>query len=663
MNLYTKFIIDLLENTNLLEHEGIRKSLTAIDVNPNLREKFLRCISPEIVSNHVENDPFQPYPKPEDIGGIIKLGNVLPINYTFGLEIDQLMKNILILGAHGTGKTNVINLIIENLYRLGIPFLVIDVAKKDSRHLIRRLPELQVIRARDFRMNPLEGIRGINPLTILSDFVDAYCHQIEVMQRSKSYIVRIVKELWNVFGIFEGNEEYPNLEDMELLLSEKLKTPGNRNDDFLLKNHQRIGMHLTLTGDMYRCSKGFPLERILENPAVLELDEFSEDAKTGAILFLLTRILRYRISRGERGKLLHVVIFDEGKRVFDYTLEKNFYMGIPPLDFLVSYARDFGEGLIVADQEASKLTNTIKACSNTKISFMVSGKDINETARILGLNECQREVLQQLSCGIGIVKMDERYTKPFLVKFNHLEIERTVTDEEVEEHSRKFVEELNKEVKPRSRILIERVKSEERLGIVSKEEENFLINVAKRPELTILERFKSLGLTNYMGSKIVKSLVFKGYIKKIKVFTGQRGNQPIILELTDKGKEYLKSIGIKLHSEGKGGILHQWWQKKIQEFYKNLGQKAVIEPTAWGANTDILIIESSGRRIAVEVALSKDGQTKNIQRDLKYFDKVLVACGSRRIMERVKEEALRVIDKEDLKRVSFCLLQDFYNEI
>jgi hypothetical protein len=131
------------------------------------------------------------------------------------------------------------------------------------------------------------------------------------------------------------------------------------------------------------------------------------------------------------------------------------------------------------------------------------------------------------------------------------------------------------------------------------------------------------------------------------------------VEITDKGKDYLNSIKIKIQAKGKGGAVHQWWQKRISDFYKNLNQKAVIEPNSGGANTDVLVISMEDKRIAIEVALRKYGQIKNIQRDLQYFDSVVIASEKKSIMGRIEAESRKMLNKEDLKRVRFCLLQDF----
>jgi DNA-binding MarR family transcriptional regulator len=626
--------------------------------NSRLLQTAEKILTYEAIPQIIVQDPFFPPPEPEQIAGKFQIGHSLPHMYPYGLSPGQVSRNIQITGTVGKGKTVTILKIIQNLYKCGIPFLVVSVAKKDFRGLIRNFPKIQVIRAEDLRMNLLQTEEWSSPLGTINFFVDIYSHGAEVMLRSKSLISKNLAELFDSFGKNRGNDIQPNLEDMLSLLKVKTMAPGFKRDDFIQRNIDRIEALLLLSSNIFRCSVGFELEKILENPVILELEGLSDTVINFIMIYLLTKILKYRIEKGELGKLKHCLIFDEAKRIFDNSQEKNIHMGIPPIDYLVSYGRELGEGFIAADQELTKLTDTLSACTSTKIAFQVSGKNIEEVKKVFGLNEPQVEVLRQLPCGTAIVK-DEKCPRPFLAQMDYIEIDKGLPDLEVEEHSKKFIEWLNEDVRPRSTLLIECIKKEEKKREISKEEEIFLIHVAKRPELAVVERFEAIGLSNYKGNKIQSSLFYKGFIKKVQVQSGQKGRQKIIVEITEKGKEYLNAAGIKTTAKGRGGAGHQFWQKKIKEFYEKRGQEAVIEPNHDGVNTDVLVFTKEGKRMAVEVALSIKGQVKNIQRDLQYFDKVLMASETQKLKEKIHAEARKVLGKDDTAKVSYCLLKEF----
>ena len=65
-------------------------------------------------------DPFFPYPKAEDICGDMELGIAANTGDKFGLKNDQIPGNVLITGEIGEGKTNLINVLVAELYKQGI---------------------------------------------------------------------------------------------------------------------------------------------------------------------------------------------------------------------------------------------------------------------------------------------------------------------------------------------------------------------------------------------------------------------------------------------------------------------------------------------------------------------------------------------------------------
>jgi len=634
--------------------------ILALDDDDELKRDFIDILDLEAAPQIISPDPFFPYPSAEDMIGELEIGNVIPTLDRFGLNTNQIPKNILILGSHGTGKTNSNFVLIRGLYQKGIPFLIPEVAKIKYRNLIRKFPDIQVIRSQDFLPNPLNGPDNTRPIIWLGDFIYFYSYEMGLMQRSQSYLAGALDEAYRIFGVYDGSEEYPTPEDLRLIFSEYMNRPGTRNDDFALRNSQRISMMTILSEGRMEHSIGHKIEKLNDWPVVIELGEQNTELRNFNARMLFHYMLRHRISNGIRGGLEHVIIFDEAKTVFDANLEKNFHMGIPPIDLLVSYAREYGQGVILDDQEATKLTNSIKANSNCKFSFQVSGKEIEEISRMYCLDYKEREALTQLPTGVALVKMDERHTEPFLVKVDHFPVEDEVSDEEVAEHSRKFIEYLNKDVRPRSTILIQKI--EKKKSLLSKNALDYLKAIAKKPYLSLSQVKSILGLTNYMFNKTVTELEVKGCISRIKIYSGKKGHPVILTDITTKGKEYLASLGIRTKQRGKGGLKHQFWQEMAREHWSSMGYKVMVEPKVEGANTDVLVFGANGNRKAVEIALSQNNQLKNILRDLEYFDDVLVATETKALMMKVEAEVQKNLDEETIKKVKFCLLGDFISE-
>ena len=652
-------MINLSNFVGKADEEKVKKLLrvVSLDEDEELLKDVEEYLSLKAYPHLIEKDPFFPYPEPEDVRGEMEIGHVIPTMDRFGLNISQIPENVLIIGAHGKGKTNLNFILIKGLYKMGIPFLVPEIAKVKYRNLIRKFPDIQVIRSQDFLPNPLMKPDNTRPITWLGDFIHFYSHEMGLMQRSQSYLVEALDKAFRTFGVYGGSKEYPTPEDLKLILSEYMSRPGYRNDDFALRNIQRISMLTILSEGRMEHSVGHKIEKLLDVPAVIELGEQNPDLKNFNARMLFHYMLRHRISSGIRRGLEHVLIFDEAKTVFDRNLEKNYHTGIAPIDLLVSYAREYGQGLILGDQELTKLTNSIKANSNCKCSFSVGGEEIDEVSRMFCLDRKQREALTQQPTGVTLVKMNERHTEPFLVKVDRFPDLDDVSDQEVMDHSRKFLEYLNKDVRPRSTVLIQGLRKEKKL--LSKDAELLLIQIGKEPHLSVSETTERSGMTIYKVNKSLKELEVKGYGGKRRIYTGKRGHPLVLFELTERGGNYLASLGIRPVQKGKGGLTHRFWQEKAKIHWMSKGYKVMVEPKVEGANTDVLVMRPHGKRTAVEIALSQKNQLNNILRDLEYFDDVIVAAETKTLKMKIEGEARKNLKKEEMKRVSFQVLGDF----
>jgi len=73
---------------------------------------------------------------------------------------------------------------------------------------------------------------------------------------------------------------------------------------------------------------------------------------------------------------------------------------------LTARMREFGEGLVVGDQEASKLTDSIKANTYTKVLLpMGDRKQFDALAGSMNLSERQREFASELGVGEAVVQV------------------------------------------------------------------------------------------------------------------------------------------------------------------------------------------------------------------------------------------------------------------
>src|SRR6202035_5401851 len=95
------------------------------------------------------------------------------------IPLDVLTKHCFITGMTGSGKTtSCFNLLLQ-LYRLGVPFLVIEPVKSEYRSLLTQIPSLQDFTPGDedtapFRLNIFEPPPGVKLQTHVENLESAW---------------------------------------------------------------------------------------------------------------------------------------------------------------------------------------------------------------------------------------------------------------------------------------------------------------------------------------------------------------------------------------------------------------------------------------------------------------------------------------------------------
>src|SRR5207247_10250324 len=102
--------------------------------------------------------PSVEFELPPALEGEIELGELMlqsgPGGHLAKIPLDALTKHVFIAGMTGSGKTtSCFNLLLQ-LYRLGVPFVVIEPVKRDYRTLISVIPRLQVFTLGDDKTAP-----------------------------------------------------------------------------------------------------------------------------------------------------------------------------------------------------------------------------------------------------------------------------------------------------------------------------------------------------------------------------------------------------------------------------------------------------------------------------------------------------------------------------
>jgi hypothetical protein len=634
----------------------------------------------------LQPDPFEPNPSgtPNDtVDGQIKIGKVRKTGAPFGLNFDELGEHTLITGRAGAGKTTLIYIILIQLLQHGIPFWAFDF-KQDYRHLVKT-GNVLVFDCENFYFNPLRPPTGANPHIWMQSFTNVFCQVYWLLSGTKTVILEHVNNLYNDYGVFSGKNVYPTLYDLyESLKTHKLARMYGREAGFMESAQNRMNECLLSLGRIINCDKGYPIEELLTTNVVFELEGLLSENQSFLLNILLNHVFQYRISNNQRSGLKHVFLFDEAKSVYNKDREFTKELGISEITQFTSKIREFGEGLVVADQMPTKLADSIKANVYTLICMSLSGgMNLLEMSRALGLNREQDEACRMLKSDKttkefeAIVKLSGKWQKPFIIQVMPLQVNKDVSNADLQRFMMPQLLELKNKLIPRTEYKLiqdakkkedqaredeKRKQRQEETEQKEKVEGNILIqiltNIRDHPFIDQKTRIQMLNLSTSSSTtdKYFKELESKTLVKVYMIGLGKGQGTKVLYEISPEGKEFAHMDKVEI--PGKGEFRHKYWQHVIKKFYQNLGYDGEIEKRFGLKNVDVGF-ETNGKKTAVEVELSPDHLIENLQRDFEAgCDTVIVAVPNLRAIPSYKTK-IEAHNKSFLDKVEFKVLTEF----
>ncbi|QIB75389.1 ATP-binding protein [Halogeometricum borinquense] len=594
----------------------------------------------------------------------VELG-VVPTGGRFTLPVDELTKHAKLLGQSGMGKTTAIYQLALELDRLDIPWWAFDL-KRDYRHLADRMDVL-VLPWDQLKINPLEPPTGTDPRQWAQLFADVFGFSAGLLSASKNYTMTRLLELYEDRGVLDDpgpDAEYPSFHEFRDFVAGH-DASGQKQHQYRGTVLNRLDAWCSITDGVFDCRRGHDLGELLQRNVVFELENRSRDLQDFMMELLFFKVFQYRMSQNQRdNSLRHVFLLDEGKRVFSVYKERQDAAGLPMVDIIAGQMRQFGEGLIVADQEPAKLTDSIR--TNTATTMLLPLREAEQfqaVAADMSLSKPQKAWARTLNVGQGIVQRPNGTTH--VVNFHDPEVVQSVDDgrlaELMQTHWNRLTHSTATSLEQReSREAPDadtgdgpespEPKSNERT--IDQDILTLLKDVAKRPFVSLSERYSRFS-SDGKGYKVKTSAVDDGYVTEHVV--KDRG-QKKLLELTEQGRTVLRKRGESIDRDGRGGIVHQYWQHRLRSIFEAEGLKAELESD----DADIAV-ESAEERFAVEVSMQgAEREVEHVADRLDAgFDRVVFACPLGEVMETLIERLTGADINPDAVRVH--AFHEFYD--
>lgn len=392
--------------------------------------------------NGVKNEGTQ---KVVDLGKVRHLWQDLP--QTVELDVEKLSGHIFVTGSTGSGKSNTVYQLLDQLNKNDVKFLVIEPAKGEYKNVFGHRDDVRV-----FGTNPKQAeLLRINPFKFPSSGDNAI-HVLEHIDR----LIEIFNVCWTMYDAMPAMLKKAMLEAYRAS-GWNLETSCNAISDELFPNFADLLEQLKKAIDESDYSaeiksnyKGALVTRVESLTNGLNKQIFSSDEIDNAVLFdgnvvvdlsrvgsqetkslimgiLVMRLGEYRMATATKMNedLKHITVLEEAHNILRATTGEGAggsnmaAKSVEMLSNAIAEMRTFGEGFIIADQSPSAVDISAIRNTNTKIIMRLPDEtDRRLAGKASGVTDEQLEEIAKLPKGVAVVYQND-WLEPILCSVHH----------------------------------------------------------------------------------------------------------------------------------------------------------------------------------------------------------------------------------------------------
>ena len=361
-----------------------------------------------------------------ELGCISHLGRIESGNKV-RLALSELTKHTFVTGSTGSGKSNTLYLILEQLLDKGIKMLVIEPAKGEYKHVFGHRADVRVLgtnpkKTELLRLNPFVFPDDILVTEHIDQLVEIFNACWPMYAAMPAVLKASIENAYKACGWDLATSEneynlYPTMEDVLFALrsyvgkssySEEVKSNYRGSLETRLESLTRGILGEIFTG------RGAPSDaELFDSNVIIDLSRVGSIEVKALLMGILTlRLREYRIATATlmNMPLKHVTILEEAHNLLKRTSTEQSAEGAnlvgKSVEMIVNgiaEMRTYGEGFIIVDQSPGMLDLSAIRNTNTKIVMALPEYlDRDVAGKSLGLTEKQILDISKQSVGQAI---------------------------------------------------------------------------------------------------------------------------------------------------------------------------------------------------------------------------------------------------------------------
>ncbi len=587
----------------------------------------------------------------------LKLGRVLydRPRQQFGLSYSQMLQHTAIFGRTGAGKTNIVMNLFRQLVLRKIPVLFLDW-KRNAREILPHVSKkVQVYTPGrslvPFPFNPFLAPPGIESHIYIQHVVDVLADTYTLGDGSRRLVQKAIT------AVFEREKRAPDV--AELITEIESMHESNR----AVRGWKATAIraleelkYAQLSGGSVEEQKRFTHE-LVQGVSIVELDGLSQSSRRFLIPLLFSWVYQVKLAQSMREELSLVIVLEEAHNVLYRRQQSTETL----TEQLLRQCREIGIGVVLVDQQPNQISSAV--LGNVHTSICLNMKDIADISRAAGISllyEDQKHYLSQLEIGCGIVKLQSHWQQPFLVQFDHFQIDKgTVTDEVLIRLTSGNLTQsgLGQQVLGKYPQGSQGQLSDAGFEGTEDQVVDLIHDILHHPSDGVKIRYNRIGVSIGKGNKLKQDLLALGWLRQITAAVGV--SRKAILELTDKGREVFGlpvplpvadglsknkwiDVGLvidllsnKLEPES---MEHAYWKYRYASRLKECRYEVELEGDRIGGNADIIAVGSEGKLI-FEIETGKSDYLSNVRNGLSTdADRVVLVATNEAAMKRVERD-------------------------
>ncbi|WP_315514537.1 helicase HerA domain-containing protein [Leptotrichia wadei] len=378
------------------------------------------------------------------IGKIFNMGKIT--EKVMQLSKESMAMHTFITGSTGSGKSNTIYEMLDQLDIVGVKFMIIEPAKGEYKNVFGNRNNVTVLGTNPnyselLRINPFKFPKSIHVLEHVDRLIEIFnvCWPMYAAMPAvlKDAVLSAYEDCgWDLVESVNriSDELFPTFADLERELWTVIENSAYSEE---LKGNY-IGSLVTriksltngLNGQIF-ASDEIDNKLLFDENVIIDLSRIgSLETKSLIMGILVMKLNEYRMSEATEmnSKLKHVTVLEEAHNILkrvstEQNSESSNVSGksVEMLSNAIAEMRTYGEGFIIADQSPNAVDVSAIRNTNTKIIMRLSDEvDRRLAGKAAALKDEQLDEIAKLPKGVAVVYQND-WIEPVLCKVNKFE--------------------------------------------------------------------------------------------------------------------------------------------------------------------------------------------------------------------------------------------------